>query len=392
MREGVDLLKAMFSPKKLSKLKTLGQITKAHMGDNDKRVANAVHEAFEIMEKEVRVYPQRRDEILRHFKGAFGLAHNEAWEECIIACYNTAQYHRGLEFCRLAEKLNLLPDDELEAERAQFYGHLGEFVKAEEALDHLLQRDPKNVWSYINYGDLYYLWQLLPEKQNLHKAEEWYYKAFDKDIGVGAEDGTVLIERLGDICVEKLRRTAEKKLLKMLVDLRIGGWRTLEKFKQGVYVSSSESVIFHHLQTEIFNKNQNLQKANKALAILTDAYNLMSQKYLNDYCPFEMAEYYGEGEHTERIIAEKMEAYTRALEQGRVPSLVGAEGAEAFSKFQEEFMQGVDAVTGKKRARALKDEQGIIQKQVDKGQFLWFGFVKYRGIDDLSVYRDGHRA
>lgn len=374
----------MFTQEQLLKLKTFGLIAKQHLYENDKRVVNCFQEAFEILEVQLIGFVEEKNYILKHFKKTLGFGFPDAFNEFEIACYNTAQYERGLEICDLAEKFELIPQDDILSERAELYGHLGEFKKAEQILTQLLEKDPNDVWSYIKFGDLYYNSQVLPEKQDLRRAESFYYKAFDKGIGAETEDGLDLIERLGDVCVERLRRKAEKNLLELLEEYHIGRWLALEALKNNVNISGHDGVIFSHLQMEIFHKVKDHEKANIALQTLTNAYNLMPQEALDGLCPFQMAEYYRDGEHTSRIIAEKMLAYQKAVDKGSIPAPTGAEGAEAFSTFQENFMKGIDTVTGKQRTKVLDAEQKKVEKEIDSGEFLWMGFIKYRYIDDLS--------
>ena len=211
---------------------------------------------------------------------------------------------------------------------------MGEFKKAEQLLEKLIQEDPENVWHYIAHGDLYYFWQVLPEKQDLHRAESWYYKAFEQKLGANTEDGLDLLERLGDVCIERLKRHSQKKLLELLEFLHIGRWMVLDELKRTVYLSDSDSVVLNHLELEISKQSKNIEQANCNLGILMNAYNLMPQKDLNGLCPFQMAEYYYQGEHSPRIIQEKMEAMQQAVSLGQLTSPVKAESAEAFSSFK----------------------------------------------------------
>ena len=134
---------------------------------------------------------------------------------------------------------------------------------------------------------------------------------------------------------------------------------------------------------EISHKAKDIKQTNSLLGVLTNAYNLMTQRTLDDLCPFQMAEYYAQGEHTARIVSEKFEAFQRAVERNEVSPPTGAEGAEAFSDFQKEFMDGIDQVTGEKRRNVLEKEHKRIAKLMRNGEFVWTGFVKFRGINDL---------
>ena len=183
----------------------------------------------------------------------------------------------------------------------------------------------------------------------MQRAESWYYKAFDRALGAGTEEGDALVERLGDVCVGRLKRASLKKLLELMESLHVGKWMALAELTRSVYITGSESVVFNHLQGEISNKAKDINQANGYLHTLMNAYNLMPQRDLNGLCPFQMAEYYSQGEHSNRIVGEKMQAVIKAMELGSQFSPMNAEGAEAFSKFQMDFMEGIDQVTGKKR-------------------------------------------
>lgn len=373
----------MFNDTEQNKLKTLGEIARKHLGGNDKRVANAICEAFEILDSALRLISEQRL-VMPAFEKHFGLSAEEAVEEFMVACYNTAQYERGLEMCNAADRYGLWPKEDILSERAELYGHLGECSKAEKILSDLIKQDPDNVQHYINYGDLYYVWQVLPEEQNLERAESWYYKAFDRHLGAGTENGLSLLERLGEVCVERLRRSSEKRLLEMMERLSIGYWPALAELRRTVYLTGPESVVLNHLQMKIHHKVRDIKEANQSLGILMNAYNLMPQRDLHDVCPSQMAEYYAQGEHTARIIAEKFDAFHRAVEEGRASLPTSTEGAEAFSEFQEKFMAGLDEATSKKRSDVLRKEQKDIEKLIKKGEFIWTGFIKFRHIGDLA--------
>lgn len=385
----------MFTPEQANKISALGHIVRDHLNQNDKRVANGIQEALEMLAEQLASPVASPADTLKknsvgQFERLFGLDPEESIETFMLACYNTAQYDRALEICALAEKYELLPKDEILEERAELYGHLGQLSKAEKILSDFWEQDPEDVWNYIRFGDLYWTWQVLPEKQNLQQAESWYYKALNKQVGAGTEDGVDLLERLGDVCVERLRRSSEKRLLEMLEQLHIGSWRTLGDLQRTVYLTGPDSVVFNHLQMEIFHKisgiskAKGIEKANECLRTLMNAYNLIPQRYLNELCPFQMSEYYSQGEHTSRIVAEKMQAFIEAMSAGQVQPPTGAEEAEGFSDFQEKFMQGRDGLTGKKRSEILAQEQKQIKKLIDKGEFIWTGFLKFRSINDLS--------
>ena len=95
----------MFNNDDLVKLKTLGDIALNHLYKNDKRVANALWSALEILQKQLEANIQEKQLLLKEFKKAFGMDFEDAFNRFAIACYNTAQYFRGLEACEMVEEV-----------------------------------------------------------------------------------------------------------------------------------------------------------------------------------------------------------------------------------------------------------------------------------------------
>lgn len=364
-------------------IRALGVIAKSHLYENDKRVANAIHEAFDVLNGGLSASPQNVGVLIGQFERVFGFECVDAFNELMIACYNTAQYDRAIEVCDLMELRGLVSITDLQKERAELLGHQGNIAASEKILREVLDADPNNVWNYINLGDLYYVWQVLPENQDLSRAESWYYKALDQGLGNSA-DGAELAERLGDVCVERLRRKSEKQLLQLLEEEHMGHYQSLYELKSNVRVGGVNSVVLQHIQNLILHKVKSEEHVEQALDVLMGAYNLMPQDYLHGLCPFQMKEYYSDGEHSARILKDKMDAYIAAVEKREVPDLLGAEGSERFSHFQIEFMQGLDPVTGKQREKVVNAEYKRTKKQIESGNFVWMGFVKYRHVSDLS--------
>ena len=100
------------------------------------------------------------------------------------------------EFCALLpnENVNILHN----MRRAVIESYLGleRYEDAFRALDSLIQEYPENVWSYVEYGDTYFLEN--ESCRDLGEAEKWYQKALvyvqDDD------DRSVVEERLQDLC------------------------------------------------------------------------------------------------------------------------------------------------------------------------------------------------
>ena len=118
----------MFSKEDIEKLKNLGNIALFHINKNDKRVANAICEAFDILKKQLEADSGHK-ELQKVFYRNFGMNFADSFDALVISCYNTAQYFRALEACELAEKFKLLPYTQIAEERRSFTDIWGNLKK-----------------------------------------------------------------------------------------------------------------------------------------------------------------------------------------------------------------------------------------------------------------------
>ena len=377
---------SIFSKEDAASLVELSGIAISHFYDNSKRVVNSLYEILMIVKPyflEPHLEKEKR-KILRVFKQVTSENLNDLMEELIVACLNTAQYDRGLEVLNMLVEIGVKNDDDVTDDKAELHALLGSLEIAETILVEALNRNPKDVFRYIALGDLYYLWQIQDEKRNFAKAEEWYYKAYDLGLAdKNIEGGRILLERLGDVCVERLRRNTFDGLIDLLKRFDIGGWETFVGLRDSVYLLSNESIMLSHLESEVMRRASPIE-SDQALQILITAYNFMPQRNLNDLCPFEMVEFFPMGENEIRFREEIFKAW-----EGRIGAEnkkeMDARFSEGFSRFQEEFLKEKDPVTGKTRWGVQEDERKKIRKLFKNGKLIWTGFLKYRNAPVNTV-------
>jgi len=372
-----------FNADETNKLALLGIVASKNIQFNDKRVANALCEALDILKKKLSFEEfsniTARRNIIKDFKRRIMFSEEELFDEATIALLNTGQYGRGLDVCDIFLHFEMADGDEIDVARAEFLCRMGKIKEAEQMLLKRLEKEPDDVWSYINLGDLYGIWPLQNEFCNLEKADYWYYKAYDRGLGNReTEDGRELIERLVFNCISRLRQKTENELLNVFEKLSIGSWKTVIQLKESIRMVGYDSPLFNHMQGALFNKTSSIDEANKYLQVLMDFYNLQPQERLDGLSPFEMVEYMPQGEYEIRIRNEMTEDFMGTQKDVSPDSPAGAEFSDKFSEFQIRFMDQKDFVTGKKRRKVIDDERKKTAKKFERGELPWMGFLKYR--------------
>lgn len=367
-------------------------IAQAHEGENDRRAVSAYCNAFDLLVSLLRETKLKteRTAVLKEFKGITGLKAVDLIENLYCPCLNTAQYARYLDVLDRAIELRLIDESEFVSDRVEILVCLGNVRGAEELGRQQLESKPDDILSYVLLGDIYYFFERLNERQDLKKAESWYYQAYDK-FGWSEqhnEDWEMLVERLTDITIQKLRRSAYRRLLELLQARDIGSFETLHQLIRAVWIVGYDSPILAHMQDGLIcsfrEKGKDLDKVNHALKVFQDAYNLMPQKGLEDgNSPFEMSIMYPQGPYAHRILKEKNQAMLDYMESLSPGHQMLAEDFERISEIQEDFMQEKDLETGKRRSKLLEDEQKEIQHRVDNGEMFWTGFTEFRNTDIL---------
>ncbi len=360
---------------------TLGSIAWRNLQDNNLRVANALHE---LLTELVRLVPDgasQRDRaaMLREFRQRTRWAPAELADELLTACLNTGQYDRALDACATIARLRLLKDDDLLEYRAELLIRSGHTEEGERLLLDALDRAPDDPWSYVRLGDASYVWVVQDEHWDLECAEDWYYRGYDRGLATTETiGGRALLERLGDVCVARLRRDAERRLLHAMEQLDIGGWETLAQFRAQVRRLGNDCVFFHHLQDALMRAASSAEDAERNVAVLADCYNLTSQDALDGRSPFEMVAEQPLGPHAERFRTEMLHAFELTMDPEQSHASAGARFSEQFSEFQLQFYVGMDPVTGKRRRDVIADEERAMIKQRKRDKYVWTGFLEYR--------------
>ncbi|MFH0830717.1 MAG: hypothetical protein V1895_01500 [Parcubacteria group bacterium] len=380
-----------YQDSRTSTLPLLGAIAIQALADgNSKRVANAFGEALEILRRQAKSVQIAQ----KMAKSELGISLADAHEEFYLACLNTAQYERALQELDALEAVRFITPKDHEVDRAELLTRSGQQHVAENLLQERLSKNMRDVATYIALGDIYYVWQLQDERQDHKRAEFWYYQAYDLGLAnivpgtkhkTDNEDAEMLLERLGSVCIDRLRMYAQEKLLCLLARRHIGDWPTIYQLREQVYRTGYDSVLLNHLQNQIANPNENISQQNQDLQVLTNYYNLLPQKSLDDLSPFEMRAHLPPGEHTCRIKQQMLEEYMadQAANTDQ-EQLAGAEFSSAFSAFQDHFLKQDDPVTGHRRNKLIEREHKKAVRDFEYGKSHWLGFLRYRDSDELD--------
>jgi len=372
----------LFTPEEANKIVDLGMVAAKNLDYNDKRVANALHEALEILKTEIQKANGagvNTKPILKNFESLLRVE-ADAWPDMLIsACLNTGQYDRGLEICDTLENMGLFEPADIFTYRVELLAHLGRTMEAADMVEEALVIAPNNINLYRLGGDIFYVFQMQDEKQDLDAAEDWYYRAYDRGLAHdGGEDAAIIMERLGDVCIDKLRLKSEKRLLNLFKETGAGTWRTLCQLKESVRCTRYDAPLLEHLTHTCYNKSDDLPQVERNLQIIHDAYNLMPQDALDGLSPFEMETYLPKGEQELRLREEMMKAYSETLKTDDENQKFSALESEAFNDFQITFYNKTDPVTGKKRRKIIDKEKRKTAKDWAQGKTTWLGFLAYR--------------
>lgn len=370
-----------FNQKEQGLIQQLGEVAYLNLNLNDKRVVNSVYQLLDVFASACRRNNQDKFSGIRiEFESIVEWDLEDLFSELLTACLNTSQAERGLKAIDLAVSLGLYQEHDLFNDKSAFMCLLNRQEEAEKMLKELLEDDPNNLWLYIGLGDIYFINTLIDESQDLVKAEYWYYQAYDREIGMDDQESwEVLLERLGDAAIKRLKNESEKRLLELLIKHKIGTYKTIAQLKNNVYISSYDSVILQHLQMQAYQKIKELEEANDALQIINDAYNLMPQKNLDGLSPFETNEYMPKGKHELRIVDEMIAEFFKNIshEEGKEEE-AGVLGSQEFSDFQIKFFEQKDPLTNKKRRTLIDNERKKTKRDYEGGKLIWGGFTKYR--------------
>lgn len=364
----------------------LGAIAWEYLNENDKRVANALHELLQALEAALNAAPDRqsREAALRAFRKQSRWAPADLVDELLIACLNSGQYERGLDVCDAAVRMGICNEGDLIDDRPELLVRCGRAEEAERLLLDALDHAPDDPWSYIRLGDCSYEYVIQDEHRDLERAEDWYYRGYDRGLAdQKTEDGQALLERLRDVCIDRLRHDAERRLLQTLEMFEIGGRETLMQLREQVRIAGDRSVLLAHLTDAIgrasaATSRASLDRVSTDLQHLIDAYNLMLQERLDGRSPFEVRALEPKGPHEVRMFQEMVQAFEMFRQSHQDVPSGGARWSELFSEFQGAFFAQVDPVTGKRCSAVIDRERRETKRRAARGELPWMGFLEYR--------------
>ncbi|MBI4458188.1 tetratricopeptide repeat protein [Candidatus Uhrbacteria bacterium] len=382
---------ACFSYKDVEELKDLGDgfCRLGHGGDS--RVIVLLERALALLEACLAAADadERRESVIEEFAEAVGHDLGFIEDRLVDACLDLGRYAKGLAVCGLLEKIGSRDPADILHDRVEFLTCLGRAEEAERLLLTALARRPDDAWIYIALGDLSFSYEPQREHRDILRAESWYYRAYDRGLAdESRRGGQVLLERLREACVARLRGERETRLLAALERCGIGGRQTIADLAEEIRTAGTESVLLHHLAAEFDRHGAIAPGVRHASQLLTDFYEHVPQEAFGGYSHFEMSEYFPVGEHEARIRNEASYVVRRGT-----GSFAGHDNdprsVARLATLQDEFFEGRDVLTGKERRRVIADERKKTRKLFEEGKLPWKGFLKHRPkVPDLFAHED----
>lgn len=119
---------------------------------------------------------------------------------------NASFYEKRIQYCRefytLFPKASKLTIHNMKRAEAESYLALGMLEQGEMLFQALIQEFPNNIWGYIGWGDMYWLFRMNPNiPVDYDKAERIYKMALDKDMDYN--DREEVLSRLEDLEEER---------------------------------------------------------------------------------------------------------------------------------------------------------------------------------------------
>ncbi|MEK9151963.1 MAG: hypothetical protein AAB692_01205 [Patescibacteria group bacterium] len=386
---------ACFSYKDVEELKDLGDAFCRLGHGGDPRLIAVLERAFVMLEERLTADDAAgkiRRTIIEEFNDAIGHDVDFVEDRLVDTCLDLGRCAAGLAACDRLERIGERDASDILHDRAEFLARLGPGEEAERLLLGALSRNPEDVWVYIALGDLTFSYEPQKEHRDLVRAETWFYRAYDR--GLADEKnrgGRILLERLRQACIERLRRERETRLLGALGRWSVGGRETLDDLREDVRHSGIRSALFHHVAAE-FQRLALRRPAQgdlkTALRMLTEAFDIMPQDVFDGYSVFETNEFFPTGENESRIRTEASYVLKRGIGSFAGPD-EDPRSIARMATLQGEFFDGRDALTGKERRRVIEDERKKTRKSFEDGKLVWTGFLKYRPvIQDLFSAED----
>lgn len=370
------------SAAELKQLERLGREAETAVArDDDAAVFGALGTALEMAAAALGRRGTKGRSVLDVFQKRTGFQLGDAVHEFVTTCLNTERFAAAL---RLLERLTAAGwegDTFALADRAELLTRLGRGEEAERlllvALDSLAGRGSGEIAKiYLALGDVHYHWQDVEERRDLKLAEAWFYRAFDEGLAKGGDDTSRdVLEHLGDICLDRLRAESEDRLLVLLKEEGLG-WRTLAGLREAVWQDGAASPFLRRLARQIESEGVSSASKENRLRILFSAYEHMPQDGLEGYSAFERAELMPPGRHESRIMHELANAYMS--HSGEACLDAGLLLAEDLPRFQQDFLNQLDPMTGRRRGTVVAEERGEMRRRHEEGAQPWLGFVRYR--------------
>lgn len=362
----------------IRELERLGAEFSVAVAKNDDRgVRESMSRALNLIFKPATGASAAAAAAVESFEQSSRMAWGDAVHEYVTSCLNIGHCVEGLAALERLAGVGLVGDAvDATCDRAELLTRVGRGEEAERLLHEALSGHERETRLYVALGDIHYHWQELEEQRDCREAEAWYYRAFDLGL---AKDGTdaarELLEHLGDACLDRLRQTAEARLLDLLKGVGLG-WRTLLELRDSVWHDGAASHVLRRL-AKTFAPDLSSADAADRLRTLFTSFEHMPQEVLGGYSSFERTELMPPGRHETRLLQEIGEAFMHlAGSEAASPDFTFA--SEEFQRFQKDYLEQVDPYTGRRRVAVITDEREETRHRFEAGESQWFGFVRYR--------------
>jgi len=344
------------------RLEEIGLRVRASLQKDDKAVADGLFEAFEMLSARLTAFPSdaEQEEVLNAFEKTLGIPLDDAIEDVLEAMLFACDYQRGEEMCQRFARERLADELHMNEHRSEFLVRLGRIEAAESSLISVLGRDNKDAWLYVSLGDVFFTFQPVEALRDLDAADAWYYRGYDRGFANERDEaGKTLLRRLGQVCIERLRRRACARLSNAL-GLFGMGQNSYVQFLTTVRKDGPSSQLVAHLRATASADDEG--RGIELLQAIDDALRFLPQDKLDGLSPFEEEAYLPIGKHEQRI-ANAMRATL---------------GDNASSKDVVDYLEVKDEATGRKRRTVITGEREKAKKLYKDGKVVWKGFLRYR--------------
>lgn len=350
------------------RLEEIGLQVKAGLRKDDRAVADALFEAFGMLSSRLMAFRSdaEQEEVIVAFSQALGMHVEDAVEECVEAMLFSGDYARGEQMCLRFVRERLADEVHMAEHRAEFLVRLGRVEEGESTLIASLGEDAKDAWLYVSLGDVFFSYQPVEALRDLDAADAWFYRGYDKGLANEKDEaGRTLLRRLGQVCVERLRRRACGRLVNAMALFGMGP-NSYGQFVNAVRKDGDTAPMLAHLRA-IASADEN-GRGIELLQAVDDAVRHLPQDILDGMSPFEMDAFLPAGKNEQRITAEMRARF------GTIRSM----------QETSDFLNEKDDATGKLRKTVITGERERARKQHKDGKSVWKGFLKYRETVNLE--------